>query len=634
MKNTRDAWLLAVNIDKWFWKDYAEKCEKTRRGKSFIDGWSCASSQPKIGDEVFLIKLGKKPRGLIGHGRVTGESYERRHYDPVKASEGKTEKAIEVEFDRLLNYEKDKIVLQEELEKKCPGQHWSPMSSGIKIKEEVLPILHLLWQEVITTSNNNYWPTAEEYPVNLTKDDWKQFLEEVEGPSHKGCMRVLACFLDIGGTASPKTLSEKYKGQPTVYTGSIVSTCKRAINYFGLAPCPDGDKQRYFPVAFWGSSSKETGSATYEYTMRPELVEALQEIDLTGIELMYGKGDGNNMGKTEFDKNIILYGPPGTGKTYNAVNYAVAICEGSPLEEVQKENHDDVIARYDALKEEGRIAFTTFHQSYGYEEFIEGIKPKLEADSEDLDYVIEDGIFKRFCSNAATVKEQPYVFIIDEINRGNISKIFGELITLIEGNKRAGAKEAADAILPYSGDKFSVPENVYLLGTMNTADRSIALMDTALRRRFHFIEMMPDPEVLRRLGFATVEANGERLDVARMLSVINERIEYLFDREHTIGHAFFLKSVDKYSIDTLAQVFEKQIIPLLQEYFYEDYEKIQLVLGDNAKEDPYKFILDRKTNVKNIFNGNPDIDIPEKRYTIQKEALQKIQSYKQIGKDL
>ncbi|WRK56093.1 AAA family ATPase [Coprobacillaceae bacterium CR2/5/TPMF4] len=134
--------------------------------------------------------------------------------------------------------------------------------------------------------------------------------------------------------------------------------------------------------------------------------------------------------------------------------------------------------------------------------------------------------------------DKNYVFIIDEINRGNISKIFGELITLIEDTKRKGMNEETSTILPYSKQLFSVPSNVYILGTMNTADRSIALMDTALRRRFRFVEMMPNSDVLRKIGADKIQANGEVLDVAKMLDVINQRIEYLYDREHTIGHAF------------------------------------------------------------------------------------------------
>lgn len=224
---------------------------------------------------------------------------------------------------------------------------------------------------------------------------------------------------------------------------------------------------------------------------------------------------------------------------------------------------------------------------------------------------------------------KPYVFIIDEINRGNISKIFGELITLIEDTKRKGMPEQISAILPYSGHKFSVPSNVYIIGTMNTADRSIALMDTALRRRFQFVEMMPDSNILKKIGADKVDD----LDVALMLDKINERITFLYDREHTIGHAFFTKLAHSPDIKTLEIIFDKTIIPLLQEYFYEDYQKIQLVLGDNGKtNDDLKFIQDEKIKVQNIFKGNIDdvVDLPEKKFKINKIAFSNIESYKQI----
>ena len=169
---------------------------------------------------------------------------------------------------------------------------------------------------------------------------------------------------------------------------------------------------------------------------------------------------------------------------------------------------------------------------------------------------------------------KPHVFIIDEINRGNISKIFGELITLIEPTKRIGAKEQMKVRLPYSNNEFGVPENVYIIGTMNTADRSIALMDTALRRRFNFVEMMPRPDIL--YGIVV-----DGVDVQTMLETINKRIEVLYDREHTIGHAFFTKLLasDNQNIEVLAEIFRNKVIPLLKEYFYENYEKIQKVLG-------------------------------------------------------
>ena len=178
-------------------------------------------------------------------------------------------------------------------------------------------------------------------------------------------------------------------------------------------------------------------------------------------------------------------------------------------------------------------------------------------------------------SKASPQASKPYVFVIDEINRGNVSKVFGELITLLEPSKRKGAAEETLARLPYSGEMFGVPGNVHVLGTMNTADRSIALMDTAFRRRFEFVEVMPEPELL-----AGIEVEG--VDVARMLGVMNARIELLYDREHTLGHAYLMDLAVEPSVERLARTFETRLIPLLQEYFGDDYAKIRSVLGAAA----------------------------------------------------
>ena len=344
------------------------------------------------------------------------------------------------------------------------------------------------------------------------------------------------------------------------------------------------------------------------------------------------------------DKNMILYGPPGTGKTYHTAIYAVAICRGIPADSP----YGQVVKNYEELQKEGRVQFTTFHQSYGYEEFIEGIRPVIddnkgdnngddESDNRgDIRYEIEPGVFKKFCDTARKNSNKNYVFIIDEINRGNISKIFGELITLIEDTKREGTGETVSAKLPYSGEGFSVPENVYILGTMNTADRSIALMDVALRRRFRFIELMPDPEVLDGIIVKGEEEQSQEeqgVDIAKMLQTINKRIEVLYDREHTIGHAFFTTLRENPTVEKLGEIFKNSVIPLLQEYFYEDYEKIQLVLGDNAKpDDKYKFINDKTVEPKSIFKGQPisEFDLPGKIYEINEEALREIKSYIQI----
>ena len=437
-------------------------------------------------------------------------------------------------------------------------------------------------------------------------------------------------------------------------------------------------------------------------------------------------GDNEGYKMTDNDKkltyplNQILYGPPGTGKTYGVVSKALEIIEGNASNDRYK---------FKEYVEKGQIKFITFHQSYGYEEFVEGIK--AETKNDNVSYRIEDGAFKRICKRAngdkillKDVKEelieddfkklyenyvdklplfsnntygkiletptdkQPfylyksnqfsilikpqnsndpktiscdklikdifyndsygmpsyepviiqdilsqeyesyktnhinknYILIIDEINRGNISKIFGELITLIEPSKRLGADDEIMVELPYSKEKFGVPSNLYIIGTMNTADRSIALMDTALRRRFEFVEMMPEYDTLNKTII-------EGINVGEMLKTINERIEYLYDRDHTIGHAYFINVSD---IKTLANVFKNKILPLLQEYFYDDWEKIRLVLGDNQKNEDCQFITREERKASDLFGKSID-DIEDKMlYKINKTAFDNPQSYIKI----
>ncbi len=431
--------------------------------------------------------------------------------------------------------------------------------------------------------------------------------------------------------------------------------------------------------------------------------------------------------------NQILYGPPGTGKTYNTVIKALEIIKPDIIQKFQvaEDKYEyykiELLPVYRELEKSGQIEFVTFHQSYGYEEFVEGIKPDL--DHEDLKYQFEDGVFKRTCDRAnesniiesknniiyhiknntlglsATLEKindkkfilkagstirsivtnsmkehykklrdsileqinpnvsidadfyitnedidfsslssassmvlgrhsngnadwklvnqipeveptKNYVLIIDEINRGNISKIFGELITLIEKSKRAGNDEAISVRLPYSGEMFSVPKNLYIIGTMNTADRSIALMDTALRRRFEFVEMQPKPQLLSE--------NVDGVNLKELLETINQRIEYLYDRDHTIGHAYFMGLTD---FAGLCNVFANKIIPLLQEYFYDDWEKIRLVLADNQIEGKikpvelakkYQFIQANQTNATELFgeSKNDSIETGKIIYTV------------------
>lgn len=259
-------------------------------------------------------------------------------------------------------------------------------------------------------------------------------------------------------------------------------------------------------------------------------------------------------------------------------------------------------------------SFVTFHQSYGYEEFVEGLRPVLDDNESDVvKYEIKSGAFKELCRKAKLLPNQRFAMVIDEINRGNISKIFGELITLIEPDKREGQKNEISVILPYSGELFSVPSNVDIIGTMNTADRSLAFLDTALRRRFEFEPVYPDVrnEANAPLCGLHVVVDEQVINISQMLSAINQRIEVLYDRDHSIGHAYFtslIKAPDGVErLKALSLIFKNRIIPLLEEYFFEDWQKIRLVLGDNQKVNEEKFIIEiqeHEENLNNLFGNN------------------------------
>ena len=255
-------------------------------------------------------------------------------------------------------------------------------------------------------------------------------------------------------------------------------------------------------------------------------------------------------------KNTILYGPPGTGKTYNTVKYIQDILEDNSTNANIKSLRDNY---------SGRVEFVTFHQNFSYEDFVEGLRPDTDENG-NLTYSVQPGVFKQICDNVEPGK--PSVLVIDEINRGNIARIFGELITLIEDTKRVGEPEELELTLPYSKDPFSVPRELYIVATMNTADRSLVMLDTALRRRFNFVEMTPNPSLLNSI---------EDINCSSVLTTINQRIEQSLDKDHTLGHSFFMKCS---TVEDLMRTFDNKILPLLEEYFFDDFTKLNPILNN------------------------------------------------------
>ena len=310
----------------------------------------------------------------------------------------------------------------------------------------------------------------------------------------------------------------------------------------------------------------------------PETNDKLKELGFEVVRKKSEEQSESRLSGNEFidPKNQILYGPPGTGKTWYTVNLSLAIIHGVNVDDIDDEDRmdfNDYVFNIsdDSSEGQGQIAFTTFHQNYAYEDFVEGIRPTMKGSK--VGYEIRDGIFKKLAKSAEDNPSKCYVLIIDEINRGNIAKIFGELITLIEDSKRLRGSDAKEVILPYSQQSFGVPPNLFIIGTMNTADRSIQILDTALRRRFNFVEMMPKP------SHKNISIDVDGINCQKILESMNQRIIGLLDRERQIGHTYFF---DLTTIERLADVFQNRIIPLLQEYFFDDWSKIRAILGKNA----------------------------------------------------
>lgn len=340
--------------------------------------------------------------------------------------------------------------------------------------------------------------------------------------------------------------------------------------------------------------------------------------------------DGLNLGvtinvATELDKHSIVDPPvPGVVRSQPRIFFSTNPGEWYvDFIRVQRARPDFVNSFLQSCSIVKRYDFVTFHQSYSYENFIEGIRPEYISDIREIDYSPKAGIFKTLCDKARAETEKEYAIFIDEINRGNISEIFGELISLIEVDKRDGETGALSVILPYSKSSFSVPANVNIYGTMNTADRSIDQIDIALRRRFKFKPLLPDAAIIENeLHLEGIDAHDiGGVDLIKIFETINARIELLLDSQHLLGHALFIKCR---TVEDIVNVIKSSVVPLLEEYFFDDVQKIQLIFNDldeGGNLRPTAIYKHRTIFIENCFPYTADYIVDDKKHFYISESI-------------
>lgn len=557
------SWLLAWNPKNYDWENEDEEYSldtmfnTVKSGRGFYISWRCVSTKIKCGDTVFFIRLGTEPKGVFASGYIIADSFVE---DDTRYAEVLITKAID--------FRTNEIISQQTLKQHFPDQQWSPQGSGISIKSNAAKWLIENWDNHLEEKNET--PVIDVLPSSNS-----EFL--------KYFAPLIQAIKELGGSATRKEAHEKVIELMDITEEELSVTyektgASRVLNQIDFA------RNDLAHEGFISSGTKGVWALTelgMNIDMTMELAglihmkwvkintakrkgEPIPEIDLSKhykkkIDHKYTKEDFLKdvfLTEPEYDKlralvlrkkNIILQGAPGVGKTYSAKRLAYSII---------------------GEKNDNRICMVQFHQNYSYEDFIMGYRPNDSGGFE-----LQSGVFFNFCERCKENPDKPYFFIIDEINRGNLSKIFGELLMLIETDKR-GEKHKLNLV--YGGTAFYIPENLHIIGMMNTADRSLAMIDYALRRRFSFYTMQPAFENADKNGFAdytqkiqcelyhTVVAKIRELnDIIRKDSTLGKGFE--------IGHSYFAPE-DPSVVDDewVRNVVEYEIIPLIEEYWLDN----------------------------------------------------------------
>ncbi|MFO7760894.1 MAG: AAA family ATPase, partial [Desulfobia sp.] len=549
------AWLLTWNPSKWKWDSFDADRAATHNGKTVTKRWNCANRNVSVGDKAYLVRTGVAPKGIIATGNIVTAPYEAPHWDETKAESGKNSWYVDIVFSRIQDpLANDKYLTGEDLSRiTIDQQDWNPQLSGIEIKKKSAAILRKLWEEVVESAFKPgrhktdpgigdaanlilYGPpgTGKTFQLNKLIENYTSKKQAIGREAWliqqlldmRWFEVVFASLYDLGGQGK---------------AGDI------ANHEFIILKARAMDRHRHVAQTVWATLQSHTSEESQTVKYKNKSAPFVFDKSADSVWSLVG----------DWQEECI-----------EQVNMARSLRKGPEDESTQK-----------------RYEFVTFHQAYSYEDFVEGIRPVQNDETGEMAYLIVPGVFRRIAQKAKADPHHKYAIFIDEINRGNIAKIFGELITLIEADKRAVYSEEGEKLsgmevtLPYSGSLFGVPVNLDLYGTMNTADRSIALLDTALRRRFVFQELMPDPGVIsgsRGDGYIE-DGEGGVINLRALLEAMNRRIRFLLNRDMTLGHAYFM---NVRNFEGLKDVLLNQVIPLLQEYFYEDWHRIQLVFGD------------------------------------------------------